>query len=229
MHTPLLYKLNHLSLECIFKPRMHIFHSFIQSHIHYCSLVWGFSAKSYIEKLFRAQKKGLRAIIPGYIQYSYKDGITAGHTKSFFTEYNILSVQGVIVANALLFMIKKTYLPFSLPDSVRGTISDDSPVIGSNHTTHREWLTKYFTHVYQNSLFCKGPLLFISSEFSDIIETPIHLSISFYKDQIKKSLLKIQSIGDIEWHAENFPLYRIQGLRKAPPREANKYICYTEY
>ena len=31
------------------KARIQIFHSFVQSQINYCSLVWGFSAKSYIE------------------------------------------------------------------------------------------------------------------------------------------------------------------------------------
>ena len=68
------------------KARIQIFHSFVQSQINYCSLVWGFSAKSYIEILFRAQKRGMRAVIPGYIQYSHRDGVNAGHTKPFFTE-----------------------------------------------------------------------------------------------------------------------------------------------
>ena len=210
------------------KTRIQIYHSFVQSHINYCSLVWGFSAKSHIEILFRAQKRGMRAIVPGYIQYSYKDGVKAGHTKPFFTEYGILTVQGMIVANALLFMIKTIYFPFSLPDSVRATVANDSPVIGSDHITNQEWLTKYLTHVYQNSLFCKGPLLLVSSEFSEIVETPIHLSINFYKKEIKNSLLLIQSMADLEWRAVNFPLYRIPGLRKAPQREVKKSICYEE-
>ena len=94
------------------KTRIQIFHSFVQSQINYCSLVWGFSAKSYIEILFRAQKRGMRAVIPGYIQYSHEDGVNAGHTKPFFTEYGVLSVQGLIVANALIFMIKKYIFHF---------------------------------------------------------------------------------------------------------------------
>ena len=43
--------------------RIQIFHSFVQSHVHYCSLVWGFSSKSYIETLFAKQKKRLRGVI----------------------------------------------------------------------------------------------------------------------------------------------------------------------
>ena len=39
------------------KVRLQIYHSFVQSHLNYCSLVWGFSAKANIEKLFRSQKK----------------------------------------------------------------------------------------------------------------------------------------------------------------------------
>ena len=34
-----------------------IFHSFVQSHLHYCSLVWGLGAKSNIEPLFAEQKR----------------------------------------------------------------------------------------------------------------------------------------------------------------------------
>ena len=37
--------------------KMHIFQSLIQSHLNYCSIVWGFTAKSNIESLFRIQKK----------------------------------------------------------------------------------------------------------------------------------------------------------------------------
>ena len=47
------------------KVRIQINHSFVQSYINYCSLVWGFSTITNIESLFRAQKKGMRAVIPG--------------------------------------------------------------------------------------------------------------------------------------------------------------------
>ena len=51
--------------------RIQIYHSFVQSHLNYCSLVWGFTCKSNIEAIFTKQKKGLRAIIPGFINYRY--------------------------------------------------------------------------------------------------------------------------------------------------------------
>ena len=81
------------------KARLQVYHSFVQSHINFCSLVWGFSCKSNIEAIFCKQKKGLRAVIPGFIQYNYRDGITPGHTKEYFNEYKILTVQNIIAMN----------------------------------------------------------------------------------------------------------------------------------
>ena len=46
----LMYK---LKSQLPLKVRIQIFHSFVQSHINYCSLVWGFSAKTNIDSLFR--------------------------------------------------------------------------------------------------------------------------------------------------------------------------------
>ena len=53
------------------KARLLIFHSFIQSHLNYCSLVWGLSAKSHIDSLFAKQKSGIRAVMSGYVSYKY--------------------------------------------------------------------------------------------------------------------------------------------------------------
>ena len=37
--------------------RLQIYHSFVQSHLNFCSLVWGFASKSLIEGLFSKQKR----------------------------------------------------------------------------------------------------------------------------------------------------------------------------
>ena len=52
----------------------------------------GFTCKYNIQALFSKKKKGLRAIIPGFINYRYREGETAGHTKSAFSDYNVLTV-----------------------------------------------------------------------------------------------------------------------------------------
>ena len=51
--------------------RLQIYHSFVQSYINYCSLVWGFSNKSNLDKLLAKQKQGIRAIIPGFVNFKY--------------------------------------------------------------------------------------------------------------------------------------------------------------
>ena len=86
--------------------RLQIFHSFIQSHVNYCSLVWGFSSKTNIDSIFRQQKKGIRAIAPGFINHKYKDGELPSHTKPYFTKFKILTVQNTAALNALAFMHK---------------------------------------------------------------------------------------------------------------------------
>ena len=47
------------------KTRIQIYQSFVQSHINYCSLVWGFCAKSHIETIFRAQKRACEPLYQG--------------------------------------------------------------------------------------------------------------------------------------------------------------------
>ena len=41
----------------------------VQCHLNYCLIIWGFAAKSNIESLFQNQKKAMRAIMPGYVNY----------------------------------------------------------------------------------------------------------------------------------------------------------------
>ena len=52
---------------------MQIFQNLIQSHLNYCLIVRGFTAKSKIESLFQIQKKGIRALVPSFVNYKYRD------------------------------------------------------------------------------------------------------------------------------------------------------------
>ena len=91
--------------------------------------------KKTLDSLFRKQKKGIRAIVPGFINYKYREGELPGHTKPYFEEYKILAAQGVIVANVLLFMCKiRKFLSF-LPLSIRQVINENAPVLGSTYET----------------------------------------------------------------------------------------------
>ena len=196
--------------------RLQIFHSFVQSHINFCSLVWGFSAKSNIDSLFVCQKKALRAVMPGYVNFFYKDGLLPAHTKASFNKFKILTVHGVIARNALIFIHKIRNFPQLVPSSVRETIASDAPTRGSSYETCQEWLDNFGTSVYSKSIFFKGPLIYIEPDTEEL-ETPKSLCfINLFKSSSKKLLLKLQNNGDSdEWQSDNFLLFRIRGLRKS--------------
>jgi hypothetical protein len=198
------------------KARLQIFHSFVQSHINYCSLVWGFSAKSNIESIFACQKKGLRAVVPGFVNYFYKDGKLPAHTKSSFNKFKILTIHNIIIKNTIVAMYKITNLPDLIPKSVGATISPNAPTCGSNHETCEDWLNVYGSPVFRKSFFFKGPLVF-SDPSTHTLETPAALrSNDAYKHSVKRFMLAAQGEGEEdEWHNENFTLYNIQGLRKS--------------
>ena len=213
-YVGVMYKIKgYLPLEA----RLNIYHSFVQSHINYCALVWGFSAKSNIDMLFTKQKKGLRAVVPGFVNYHYKDGKMPDHTKPFFAKHNILTVQGVIVLNALLFLHKVRHFPRSLPMSLTNTIPDNIPIPGSTHETCEDWLSEFNNNVYRTSLFFKGPMLSIIPSIAELTTLASLLKIKIYKNNVKKGLLTMQNVGDVnEWEANNFILNNIPGLRRSP-------------
>ena len=204
------------------KARLQIFHSFVQSHLNFCPLVWGFAAKSNIEALFTSQKKGLRAAIPGHINYMYRDGALPTHTKSFFDKFNILTVHGIVAINTLTFIHKVQNLPQTLPMSVRDTIPSDAPTHGSDHEMCGEWLKTYGSNSFSKSVFFKGPLLSMDQKFVELITPATKQSYKLYRNNAKKLLLKLQNQGDTdEWQADNFVLYNVAGLRKSNRTKPN--------
>ena len=210
------------------KARLQIYHSFVQSHLNFCSLVWGFCSKSNIDAIFSKQKKGLRAVIPGFINYKFRDGEIPGHTKSFFSEYKILTIHGIISLNTFIFVHKARKFSSSLPSSIADTISSNSPINESTHETCEEWLKKYDNNIYRNSVFYKGPLLLLSNTIELNLSPASFLTLRAYKNNVKYALLKTQSIGDQDqWENENFILYNIKGLRKSKT-EYRKKINYSE-
>ena len=166
------------------KARLQIYHSFVQSHINFCSLVWGFSCKSNIEAIFCKQKKGLRAVIPGFINYNYKD------------EYNILTIQNIIALNALVMLNKIRLFPSLLPNSIVTTIPTYSPEHGSTHDDCEKWLKTYNTPTYRNSLFFKGPLLYSTTNFVEHSDIKRTTTPNIFKNKVKKVILDCQGEGE---------------------------------
>ena len=196
------------------KARLLTFNSLVQSHLNYCSLVWGSSPKSKIESLFAAQKKAMRAVMSGWVNYYYKDGTCPSHTKSSFTDQNILTVHNVILKNIMIFINKIHNFSHLLPISVTQIISPDSPSLTSPTDNSSDWYSKYNSPPYNNSTFFKGPLLYanIMTENTELDNT----TIKSYKKSIKTHLLQVQSSGDSqEWNCSNFKLFNLPGLRSS--------------
>ena len=180
-YVGVMYKIKYL---LPLKARLQIYHSFVQSHLNFCSLVWGFACKSNIDSLFSCQKKGMRAVMPGYVNYFYKDGSLPVHTKPAFKQHNILTVHGIIVQNTLVLMRKIYNFPASLPVSVRDIIASDAPTLGDDHETSSAWLTKFTNSCYRSSIQYKGPLL-----YSDpLTENLISPTIKVYKKCAKNCM-----------------------------------------
>ena len=210
--------------------RLQIYHSFVQSHVNFCALVWGFSSRSNIELLFSKQKKGIRAVMPGYVNYTYRKGKIPGHTKLAFTQYGILTVQNLIANNAFLFIYKIRNFPSLVPLSIRLTISKDSPTSESTHESCKDWLQKFNTNIYNKSVFFKGPLLYATTMINEKISLKNNLTLKAYKKNLKKTLLFEQKNGDpIEWQNDNLVLYNGPGLRQSRiQRETVNYSIFFE-
>ena len=192
--------------------RLQIYHSFVQSHLNYCSIIWGFAAKTHIAGLFSAQKKGLRAILPGYTTSFYKDGILPTPTKVHFVKYGILSVYSIICKNALLLLDKAKYFTDQVPPSVVNKINQSSLPTDVSQLT--AWNDKFGYGKYRNSFFFKGTLLRDQIKY----QKSMYLggSVQTLKKIIKGVLLDIQGSGDIEeWLPENNPLFCVAGVRKS--------------
>ena len=85
-----------------------LYYSFIQSHLVYCSSIWGTGSKNSLRSIFVAQKKAVRAI--SFTKLYSKDDTTHeysyGHTKSLFKSLELLTVHNLILVQVLSQMHK---------------------------------------------------------------------------------------------------------------------------
>ena len=155
--------------------------------------------------------------MPGYVNSYYKDGVIPSNTKPGFRRFNILTAQGVIAKNALTFMHKIINFPQLMPKSIRETIPSDAPLHGSDHISCQNWLDKFDTICYHNSIFYKGPLIYIDPVCTQLTKTTNSvIYMNAFKNNVKRMLLDIQNKGESDqWQANNFLLFTIAGLRKS--------------
>ena len=184
------------------KAMLTLYHSFIQSHLNYCSLIWGLGTKNSIRGLFICQKKAMRALIPGFVNYYYDKDThePPGHTKQAFNNNNILTVYSLVLKNVILFMYKLKYHTQHTPKGIVDIFSD----LENIEIPPARLVT------LENSMFVKGRRLFteVMGEFVD--EYPIPwtlLSFDKFKKKLKAYLITLQAKGSSdEWVPENYRL-----------------------
>ena len=100
----LIYRLKGLVPESVLKT---LYNSFIQSHLNYCSSIWGLESKSSLNNIFISQKKAVRAIENRFNNFFYnpETGDLPCHTKDIFTRNNILTVHNLIAKNCLFISV----------------------------------------------------------------------------------------------------------------------------
>ena len=216
MFTGILYR---LKSTLPLKVRLAIYHSFIQSHLNFCSLVWGFAAKSHIDSLFRKQKAGIRAVMPGQVTTHYNEGLTPTHTKPFFTEHKILTVQNLIAKNAVSLLLKSEFCSQKVPLLINEPFSKGAPHLSDStcEDTHY-WTEKYHQSSFQKSVFYKGPLLRNDPRIITLIfdKTSEIRTIRSHSKATKRALLILQAAGsELEWETLNFPIHAIKGIRSS--------------
>jgi len=85
-----------------------LYYSFIQSHLVYCSSIWGTGSKNSLSSIFIAQKKAVRAIsfTNLYVKDKNTQEYSYGHTKDIFNSLGILTIHNLILVQLLSHMHK---------------------------------------------------------------------------------------------------------------------------
>ena len=190
-----------------------VYNSFIQSHLNYCSCIWGLGSKASINSIFIAQKKSIRAIENGYINYFYnKDtGELPSHTKDIFSRNQMLTVHNIIAKNCLIAM-HRIYRN-SYPRNVMSICQ----VSHENRPRRQEQFFKPVDFRLKKSEYTlpfAGARLynFTCNSINALAETDkLKLQNKFlngYKNTITSYLLTVQSSGDENWNNENFLIYK---------------------
>ena len=205
----IMYKLRGKVPHSILK---NLYDSFVQSHLNYCSSVWGLGSKTSLQPLFRAQKKAIRALDNKHniLFYDPETGETPCHTKEIFKKYNILTVHNLVTKNCLITMQK-----------VRLNVSPTSIQILFN--TVNEFRPRrdpvYFRVPYSRlksldkTLEFKGPRIYnevvnaINEDKSGCTKFGCErFFVARFKTHVSQYLLAKQSDGGVDWTEDNFLL-----------------------
>ena len=138
-----------------------LYFSFIQSHMVYCSNVWGLGSKNSLQNIFVSQKRAIRTMT--FTKLYKKDATTGnytyGHTKNIFKTYGFLCIHNLILAQALnlVHKIKLGTVPKPISTLLNFSNTTESCPNNNLNNTQRNRLarldmhnTNIITHVDSN-------------------------------------------------------------------------------
>ena len=138
-----------------------LYDSFIQSHLNFCSNVWGLGSQASIRKIFTAQKKAVRAtdIRFNRCYYDKDTGELPCHTRDLFNQHKILTVHNLITKNCLTLM-HKTY--FDLSPIPIGNFFTKNNSLDRNSRREPEFFVVRRSRLFSldRTLYMKGPRLY---------------------------------------------------------------------
>ena len=207
----ILYKLKGIVPNIVLRM---VYNSFIQSHLNYCSCIWGLGSKGSVKSIFIAQKKSVRAIENGFVNYFYnkETGELPSHTKDIFNRNQMLTVHNIIAKNCLIAMhrIYKNSYPKNVMSICQ--ISHESRprrqeqfFKPSDFRTKKSERTLPYAGAKLYNLTCNSINALAEPDESKLQNK----FLNGFKNRITDYLLTVQSTGDEEWNNENFLLYNV--------------------
>ena len=141
----ILYRLQFLPQNVL----LMLFHALISSHINYCSIVWGFTSKRNIERIYKLQKRGIRIIT---------HSTYLAHSLPLFKKMQVLPINESLSLDTAIFMFN---LSNNLLPKIYNVIFTLNCLIHNHNTRNAQniRLPLNRTSITQKSIFFNGPML----------------------------------------------------------------------
>ena len=190
-----------------------LYHTLFESHLTYCISVWGGSPINTTKKIFASQKHCVRILFGDKHAYlekfrtcararPYTHQVLANeffqkeHTKPLFIKHGIMALQNLYIYHTFMEVLKilKLGVPLSLSEHFTKSLRKETTLITSFPTN--DFISRS-TKIW-NTVAPKLKILDYSHKISSA------------KSSLKKSLIKIQSAGDmVHWTQNNFDMQKI--------------------
>ena len=211
-NSGILFKLKGIVPENILKL---VYNSLIQSHLNYCSNVWGLGSKASLATIFRSQKKAIRAIENKYNNafYNKETGELPCHTKEIFARNKLLTIYNLVAKNCLVAMHKIYH--GSGPENIdKLFVAVTNPNYNARRDPNFFEIERSRLVALDKTLPLKGPKMY--NHCTNIINkenTLINLRLEGklldpFKNIVSHYLLNLQKAGEEEWEPQNFAIHQ---------------------